>query len=165
MGPSVRWDDNWGGQRDMCEIDTFIETALGSAGCRVQDPSTHSPQLKGAYLLVLSLENPVAVALRQGALSGSFMPGTYVYAGNAYGPGGLKARLSRHLDKSKKLHWHADRVTAHAASIEALALPGAQECDLIARLLETGAFSVPLPGFGSSDCRSCPSHFLKWETD
>ncbi len=116
----------------------------------------------GAYLLCLHLKAPITVALRGGDLTGKFPPGAYVYAGNAHGPGGLQARLRRHFDKKKRLHWHVDRVTTQAAGLCALAFPGGDECDLIGHLLASGAFTVPVRRFGSSDCRVCPSHFLRW---
>lgn len=42
-----------------------------------------------------------------------------------------------------------------------MAFPGQSECALLARLLEIDeGVSVPVPGFGSTDCRRCPSHLL-----
>ena len=116
----------------------------------------------GAYLLRIRLDTPLEISLRRGAIRGVLASGTYVYAGNAYGPGGLDARVRRHLDKTKTPHWHVDHVTAHAAEVTAELFPGGQECDLITDLLASGDYTVPIPQFGSSDCRVCPSHLLKF---
>ena len=34
-----------------------------------------------------------------------------------------------------------------------------EECNLVERLAGAGA-SAPIPGFGGSDCRTCPAHLL-----
>ncbi len=111
----------------------------------------------GAYLLTITLSTP---------LSGSFArtpftlaPGTYAYCGSANGPGGIAARVSRHLRRAKKPHWHVDQLTMAAAQISAMGFPGGSECALVERLVAAGA-TFPLPGFGSSDCRCCVSHLL-----
>jgi Uri superfamily endonuclease len=41
----------------------------------------------------------------------SLVPGRYIYAGSAYGPGGLKARVSRHMRRAKRSQWHIDQLT------------------------------------------------------
>ena len=38
--------------------------------------------------------------------------GQYAYVGSAHGPGGLRARVGRHLRAEKPLHWHIDYLTA-----------------------------------------------------
>ncbi|MHA1114017.1 MAG: DUF123 domain-containing protein, partial [Alphaproteobacteria bacterium] len=85
-----------------------------------------------------------------------------VYAGSAYCPGGLRARLVRHFRRDKTRRWHVDELTAVAAEMAAFAVSGGKECDLRTRLAARPGFSVPLLGFGSSDCRRCPSHLLAW---
>jgi Uri superfamily endonuclease len=86
--------------------------------------------------------------------------GDYAYCGSAYGPGGIGARVARHLRTVKPVRWHIDRLTA-ASRIRAVGLlPGGGECDLVHQLLSRGA-EIPLPGFGSSDCRTCPAHLLQ----
>ena len=140
----------------------LLNKSLGEGGQFVGDPQDLDATAAGAYVLMVYLDRKLSVVLRNGALCGTLTRGIYLYAGNANGPGGLKARLSRHFGKAKKPHWHVDHVTVKAAQISALVFPDADECDLIARLLDTGQVTVPVPGFGSSDCRVCPSHFLKW---
>ena len=113
----------------------------------------------GAYLLVLALDRPLdpAIAGRPGTLA----PGLYAYCGSAYGPGGLGARLARHLRPDKKPHWHIDRLTAAGRVLAAYAQPEGSECDLLAALQALPGTGIPLPGFGSSDCRRCPAHLLR----
>jgi Uri superfamily endonuclease len=41
-----------------------------------------------------------------------------------------------------------------------MALPGQSECEVLGRLLGIAEVSVPVLGFGSTDCRRCPSHLL-----
>lgn len=114
---------------------------------------------KGAYLLVLALDRRLDLAI--GGRPASLAPGLYAYCGSAYGPGGLAARLSRHLRPGKKPHWHIDRLTAAGSIAAAYAQPTGRECDLVAALCRLTGATIPLPGFGSSDCRVCPSHLLR----
>jgi Uri superfamily endonuclease len=86
--------------------------------------------------------------------------GVYIYAGSAKGPGGLRARIGRHLRRDKPLRWHIDHLSEAATSLHAYPVPGGDECALVDMLLETGRYCFPLPGFGSSDCRHCISHLL-----
>jgi len=110
-------------------------------------------------LLLLDIAGPVSLSFS--SFAGLILPaGHYVYAGSAYGTGGLKARLSRHLRRGKKPHWHIDHLTAKAEAITAFAVAGGNECALVRSLLESGQYRQPLPGFGSSDCRTCISHLL-----
>ena len=91
--------------------------------------------------------------------------GCYAYCGSAYGPGGLQARIGRHLRADKALRWHVDRLTAAGRIVDFRAVPGGRECDLLDRLLEAPGASVPVPGFGSSDCRRCPAHLVALPED
>jgi len=36
------------------------------------------------------------------------LPGYYIYIGSAFGPGGVRARMLRHLRADKPKHWHID---------------------------------------------------------
>jgi len=122
------------------------------------------PASGGAYLLILRLDRRHAVDIP--TLSADILPpGWYAYAGSARGPGGVSARIARHLKTDKPVHWHIDRLTPAAAALFALAYPQADECALISALVNRGAFAVPLAGFGSSDCRACDSHLLRWRRD
>jgi len=114
----------------------------------------------GAYLLLLRLPRPVAIRGRP-SWPESLTMSWYLYAGNAHGPGGLRGRLSRHFRAPKTAHWHIDRLTAEA-ELHAIAYPGRNECDLVAALETLSGITIPAPGFGSSDCRTCRSHLLAW---
>lgn len=127
------------------------------------DEAAGLPARPGAYALALRLDIPVDLPLVELPIRSPLRrlsPGWHVYAGSARGPGGLAARLRRHFRPGKPVHWHIDRLTAAPVRVAALALPGAAECEIVARLLATGHFTVPVPGFGSTDCRRCESHLL-----
>ncbi len=127
------------------------------------------PPAPGAYLLLITLREELPLS---GRLAGHALPaGHYLYAGSARGPGGLSARLTRHLKQRKKIRWHVDQLTTRAASVLALPFPDASdeaaqprwtECRLATLLADSGHFTHPLPGFGSSDCPACLSHLLRW---
>lgn len=121
------------------------------------------PSAPGAYVLRIALER--AVILPRGRWRGRQVDeGVYLYAGSAWGPGGLRARLRRHLKAAKTLRWHVDALTNIAGVSAILARPGGRECAFTAALLDKGA-TAPLPGFGASDCRRCPAHLLKLAMD
>ena len=115
-----------------------------------------APSTAGAYALWLRLAAPRDV--RTGKQAGMLGPGDYLYCGSARGPGGLRARLSRHFRKEKRLHWHVDQLTAVAAIKGVWIAEGGDECALNAAL---GALPTPLPGFGSSDCPRCVAHLRR----
>nr|WP_321359115.1 GIY-YIG nuclease family protein [uncultured Hyphomonas sp.] len=115
---------------------------------------------KGAYILLVLLDKALPVgAGRQKA--GHLSPGMYAYAGSAYGPGGLGARIRRHFRHDKKVHWHIDRLTLEASGLAAVIVENGDECQLVQALLETGGAEVALKGFGSTDCLICSSHLMR----
>jgi len=120
-----------------------------------------APAWKGAYLLILRLDGPIRYD-RQ-ASDHIFEPGWYGYAGSAYGPGGIGARLRRHFRRDKKPHWHIDDLTGLASGMAAAAIRNGSECAMVARLTGSAGFRSSLDGFGSSDCRTCSSHLLEWK--
>jgi Uri superfamily endonuclease len=115
---------------------------------------------RGSYLLLLQLRAPLTVKL--GKREADLPQGLYAYAGSARGPGGLKARLGRHLRGDGQIRWHIDQITARAGSRAGLAFRDLTECDLTSKLLESSDFSVPIQGFGSSDCTICASHLMRF---
>jgi Uri superfamily endonuclease len=122
------------------------------------------PNVPGAYLLLLRLEKPVQLNITRWR-GQELPPGLYVYAGSANGPGGLRARIGRHLKKEKRLHWHIDHVTGPAAEIHIQYEPGGQECALLANFQKRCDFEIPLKRFGASDCKNCASHFIRLSPD
>lgn len=117
---------------------------------------------QGTYALLFELDNPLAISV--GKLGEFLLPaGKLIYVGSALGPGGLAARLRRHLRPDKPLHWHIDSLTAVLTPTvwRIDASGGRLECAWVRELLALPGASVPIPGFGSSDCREgCPAHLL-----
>jgi Uri superfamily endonuclease len=120
-----------------------------------------APDCGGAYALAICLG--VAVEAAFAGKVARLEPGLYIYAGSAYGPGGIRARLRRHFRRDKKLHWHVDRLTNAASSMAAVAVAAGRECAIVERLAASAGFTPVLAGFGSSDCRRCTTHLLKWQ--
>lgn len=110
----------------------------------------------GTYILLLYLRKGERIGIgRLGTIS--FSRGWYAYVGSACGPGGLAARLTRHLRREKKLRWHIDylRAVAEPRRIWFDATAVVLEHLWANALLDQNA--VPIPGFGCTDCR-CVSH-------
>ena len=86
--------------------------------------------------------------------------GYYLYAGSAFGPGGIKARVSRHLKKRKPKHWHLDYLSGALTPLEVWFThdPVRREHDW-AELLSDQKSVKPVNGFGCSDCH-CEAHFF-----
>lgn len=123
------------------------------------DEPDRLPAIAGAYLLAIRVGEDVPLGLpRLG--NPVLASGWYFYCGSARGPGGIRARVARHMKRDKVLRWHVDRLTVAAVERHAIAFADASECDLVARLLRAGC-TVPVPGLGSSDCRRCESHLLR----
>lgn len=118
--------------------------------------------MKGSYLLVLQLAQPVA-ALQVGRLGQfDFAPGYYLYVGSAFGAGGLEARLAYHARRDKaRPHWHIDYLRARARLCEAWTAGGPEhwECVWCRRLAALPDVSIPVSGFGSRDT-GCPAHLF-----
>lgn len=121
----------------------------------------------GCYHLLYHL--PRATRVRVGAL-GTFelLEGWYVYTGSAFGPGGLAARVARHCacacgPNRPTPRWHVDYLGAVADLVEVVLLPGSErrECEHARTILAMAGASVPVPRFGSSDCR-CPAHLVRF---
>jgi len=112
---------------------------------------------KGIYVLVLELAAACKIVV--GGLGAvSFNGGHYAYVGSARGPGGLGARLTRHLSRPKKKRWHIDFLLERSTPREAMVfLSGVREPSLAA-LLES--FLQPVRGFGASDDPVSQSHLF-----
>lgn len=115
-------------------------------------------------MLILHLPHPTTITVgRLGCFQ--FPAGWYAYAGSARGPGGLAARIARHLRVSKPLRWHVDYLRAHAQPVEVWYTQGhrRQECGWAAALFALPGASIPVPRFGASDCH-CPAHLTYFAT-
>jgi Uri superfamily endonuclease len=119
------------------------------------------PASPGAYILEFRLSR--RLTLEAGRLGTVQLPaGRIRYYGSAYGPGGIRARVARHLDRKRHhQHWHIDTLTARVKVARVIPVTGGNECDLLQRDLATGHWRVAAPGFGSTDCRQCPAHLLR----
>lgn len=113
----------------------------------------------GTYALIL--ENKTLRKIQVGKLGRfSFTPGWYVYTGSAFGPGGLAARVGRHVKQEKKCRWHIDYLSTLAAVTRVwyTTSPVKLECQWAKHFFDLGG-SLPAKGFGASDCR-CDTHLF-----
>ncbi len=71
------------------------------------------PPDPGSYILELYLKKTIPLQVGRLGLF-TFPAGAYLYFGSACGPGGLRSRLSRHLNArpSRPPHWHIDYLNA-----------------------------------------------------
>ena len=120
------------------------------------------PNVPGTYALHLRLSHPIERDV--GRLGRFHFPeGEYIYVGSAFGPGGLHARVGRHLYHRGKHHWHIDYLlpSARLVGFWASTLPAHLECRWVMALITLPGASIPARGLGASDClRSCPAHLL-----
>jgi len=123
--------------------------------------AAEAPSLPGAYVLQIEVPRPTQVRIGRHPPV-TLAAGRYLYCGSANGPGGLRARLARHFRRSKTRRWHVDQLTTRGRVIGSWIVPDGDECALVNLLRPLPA---PVPGFGSSDCVSCPSHLLSWPDD
>lgn len=118
------------------------------------------PSTAGTYLLILRLEAPTWFSVgRLGEIR--LGAGLYAYVGSARGPGGLRARIRRHLRPDKRPHWHIDALTAHTPVVAVWWVEAHErlECTWAQTLAALPQVGVPMAGFGASDC-ACRSHLF-----
>jgi Uri superfamily endonuclease len=123
------------------------------------------PSSRGSYVLQLHLAQPRSVVVgRLGVVR--FPAGEYFYVGSAFGQGGLRSRLSRHFRQdAKRYHWHIDHLRAVASVCGCLFEVSDQplECRWSQALASLPSAVIPVPRFGSTDCRSgCRSHLVSF---
>ncbi|MFC2054130.1 DUF123 domain-containing protein [Chloroflexota bacterium] len=140
------------------------------------------PPEPGTYALELSLYQPQRITIgRLGEIN--FPQGEYIYVGSALGPGGLRARLGRHLHKNNfSYFWHIDYLKRNAETRSlyylikspcAIHLDSSRtqdksalplkpvECVWSQTLSAIPYANIPAPGFGASDCHSgCRAHLI-----
>lgn len=114
--------------------------------------------VKGSYVLLLRLNAEAEISVgRLGCFR--FAAGLYAYCGS--GLAGVDARVARHRRRDKKAHWHIDYLLRWVDLVGVWVFRSEEhlECRLASALTNLKDASVPVPGFGSSDCR-CPSHLV-----
>jgi len=127
--------------------------------------SASFPAEPGTYLLLIRLSRTVSIL--PGRLGRAVLvPGIYAYVGSAQGPGGLAARLTRHLRPDKRPHWHVDALTTAApvSVVWWVASADRLECQWSGLLQALLGIEEPVPGFGASDCR-CRTHLYRLPGD
>ncbi len=128
------------------------------------------PRCKGVYLLVMVPRSDGKAKIGKSGIEIVLSPNiVLVYVGSAMGPGGLLARLKRHLSRSgKKLYWHIDYLTSRQDIDIQYVLYGcttnksaekdlAEKCSLV---LEEGP-----SGFGSGDDPYNRTHLFVYRGD
>jgi Uri superfamily endonuclease len=114
----------------------------------------------GTYALVCESSGEAEVPVgRLGTLS--IQVGFYVYVGSALGAGGIRARVGHHIGQGVRRHWHVDYLwpTIRIGEIWYCYDPVRREHEWARILYHLVGCTVPLRGFGASDCR-CESHLL-----
>jgi Uri superfamily endonuclease len=120
------------------------------------------PDGPGTYVLILRLPHLTTIGVgRLGRVQ--FPAGWFAYAGSARGPGGLAARISRHLRSPKPMRWHLDYLRAQAQPVQIWYARGIRkrECAWARALSGLAGASIPAPRFGASDCH-CPAHLFRF---
>lgn len=114
----------------------------------------------GTYALTLLVERPRLVTIGKARRRVRFERGLHVYVGSALGPGGLGARLRRHLSAPKRLHWHIDYLLLRATLFGALVVASPRRVECAWALWFARRADECIEGFGSSDC-SCKGHLFR----
>ncbi len=124
-------------------------------------PVSYVKEDRGAYLLLITIQHAEQV-ITVGKLGEiHFKKGYYIYTGSA--KKNLSKRISRHISKKKKFHWHIDYLTVKADSIMPFPVYTGKniECSMAQDLEKIADESIR--GFGSSDC-TCSSHLFYFST-
>ena len=120
------------------------------------------PEERGTYVLIASASRMQRLTI------GSFgkveiVPGFYAYVGSAFGRGGLRARITHHLESIASPHWHLDYLLQVATPIEVWFSTESRKLERrwAECLAEMPGFREPIPRFGASDYhRSRTSHLF-----
>ncbi len=116
----------------------------------------------GTYVLLMGA--PAEGEVQVGELGTLDLAGDwYAYVGSAFGPGGLRARVGRHLSGRGALHWHIDYLVraAEVAEVWFSSHERKREEEWAAALRSAPGSTNPLPGFGSGDC-GCEGHLFRF---
>ena len=114
----------------------------------------------GTYVLVMKAPDTGSVTIgKLGRID--LERGWLLYVGSAFGPGGLGARIRRHLRDDKTLHWHIDYLLAELDVVEVWWTDDDTRweeawAETLRRMPDA---RVPLRRFGSGDC-GCEGHLI-----
>lgn len=113
----------------------------------------------GTYALILQSNSTKTIQVgRWGGLD--LQLGYYIYVGSAFGPGGVRARVSRHLRTDNRKHWHIDYLRDYVTPVEVWISYAAEHLEhKWASILFDMPEMIPIQGFGCSDCK-CYSHLF-----
>ena len=119
----------------------------------------HHVSAHGTYLLLLECSNEAELSIgKLGKMNTE--PGYYLYVGSAFGPGGIQVRINHHMQIAERPHWHIDYLRTAAVLVNAWCVYGSRyEHEWSRSLSKSEAATVPLKGFGSSDCE-CATHLF-----
>lgn len=117
------------------------------------------PDIHGTYVLLLHNEADRTVQVGRWREI-SFDKGYYLYVGSAFGPGGVRARVGRHMREAKSLRWHIDYLRDATDAIAVWVQYGKQRMEHVwaSKLLQSDTLAA-VDGFGCSDCK-CLSHLF-----
>lgn len=122
--------------------------------------------IRGNYTLIVVFKAPGRLMVPS---LGCFWlrKGYYVYTGSAFGEGSvsLRRRVARHLMRKKTKHWHIDYLVASRKARITAVIAGSSsaniECKIAKCIQAIDGATIPMKGFGSSDCRqNCTSHLV-----
>lgn len=113
----------------------------------------------GTYAVIFQCHSKAKQQVGQWGMM-SLRKGYYVYVGSAFGPGGVKARVSHHCCNTKKPNWHIDylRKFMRPVNVWYTCDPRRLEHRWAKVFLKNNVMS-PFRGFGCSDC-DCYSHLF-----
>lgn len=117
----------------------------------------------GTYVLLLRA--PAGGEVQVGKLGTLALAGEwYAYVGSAFGPGGLGARVGRHLSGRGAPHWHIDHLVraAEVAEVWFSTHERRREEAWVSALRAAPGSANPLPGFGAGDC-GCEGHLFRFD--
>ena len=116
-------------------------------------------RLAGTYALILRNYSKATIQIGRWDRI-CVKPGYYSYIGSAFGPGGVRARVSRHLRKEKRKHWHIDYLHGYMEPVGIWYTHDRRHLEHIwARSLADVGGIMSVHGFGCSDC-NCDSHLF-----
>ena len=113
----------------------------------------------GTYVLIFQNRKPTIIEVGcWGSLE--IEPGFYAYIGSAFGPGGVRARVSRHLRLDKPRRWHVDYLRECAEPVFVWISYDSEHLEhRWAQSLIDMPGMKPIAGFGCTDCK-CLSHLF-----